>query len=206
MAGGMSKKGSVSGNQLPVIGNQFSVSSDSSLGRAGLEPCPDCRAMLPPSNGATHRYIGASAACWGLFTALQSGGEPPLAPHPLNGLLADAYAAQHHGVPSPQAIQSVAVHLLTLYGMLVRGVTPSKALQIRLDAVSEKWGSKNGRFHWLTPPDFSNSPTVADIVQQPTPEARTKLLVRYVNSVWELWAATHLETVADWYGRFVKVA
>ena len=170
-----------------------------------LEPCPDCRALLPPSDGATHRYIGASAACWGIFVALHNGGDPPLTPQPLNGLLVDAYAAQHPGMPSPQAIQSVAVHLLVLYGVLVRGISPGNALQIRLESVSEKLGPKHGRYHWLTPPNFSNCLTVANIVQSPTPEARTELLVRYVNLVWEKWAVDHVKTVADWYGRFIRV-
>ncbi|MCA9961009.1 MAG: hypothetical protein KC443_18340, partial [Anaerolineales bacterium] len=82
------------------------------------EPCPDCHALLPPSGGAGHRYIGASPACWDIFAALANAGEPPLAPHPWNGLLLDAYTTQHPGVPSPQAIQSVAVHLLALHGVL----------------------------------------------------------------------------------------
>ncbi len=64
---------------------------------------------------------------------MQSGGHPLLASHPFAPLLTDAYAAQHPGVPSPQAIRSVAVHLLTLYGVLVRGVPPKNALQIRLE-------------------------------------------------------------------------
>ena len=75
----------------------------------------------------------------------------------------------------------------------------------RLDVVSEKWGSKNGRFHWLVPPDFSGSLTVSDIVQQPTPEKRTEHLVRYVNSIWDLWSVEHTEIVAEWYGRFIKI-
>jgi hypothetical protein len=67
--------------------------------RALLEPCPGCRAPLPPLDGQTHRYIGASPACWTIFAALHNAGEPPLAPAPMNALLDDAYAAQHPGTP-----------------------------------------------------------------------------------------------------------
>lgn len=105
-----------------------------------LEPCPGCLAKLPPSAGGIHRYIGASAACWALFTALSSGGEPPLAPDPLLVVLADAYLVQHPGTPSPQTIQSAAVHLLTLYGVLEAGAGPDGAMAIRLAAVSERLG------------------------------------------------------------------
>ncbi len=92
-----------------------------------IERCPGCCAGLPPLDGPTHRYIGASPACWAIFANLFNAGEPPLAPGPLNGLIGDAYAAQYPGTPSEQAIQSVAVHLLALYGVLNLGNVPGEA-------------------------------------------------------------------------------
>lgn len=168
-----------------------------------LEPCPDCGALLPPSSGAGHRYVGASAACWEMFAALNNAGEPPLAPGVYNSLLTDAYMAQHPGVPSPQAIQSVAVHLLALYGVLERGMDPGRALWIRLQAVDERHGPKHGRFSWLTPPSFAGSLTVLDIVQPPTPGERTAVLQQYVTSIWSLWADRHAATITVWYDRYV---
>lgn len=170
-----------------------------------LEPCPDCRAMLPPSNGAGHRYVGASPACWDIFAALSNAGEPPLAPHPINALLLDAYMVQHPGVPSPQSIQSVAVHLLALYGVLVQDVDPGHVLQIRLQAVSERHGPKHGRFSWLTSPSFAGSITVADIVQRPTPAARTSHVQSYIHTVWSLWADAHTAIISAWYDQFVHL-
>ncbi len=168
-----------------------------------LEPCPDCRALLPASDGPTHRYIGASAACWALYTALHNGGEPPLLPSATNTLLVDAYAAQHPGTPSAQAIQSVAVHLLALYGVLERGMDPQRALWIRQQALSERRQPKLHRFEWLAPPDFAGTITIAGIVQQPTPAARTAYVRRYLDSVWGVWSAAHRNTVAAWYDRFI---
>lgn len=135
-----------------------------------LESCPGCQAALAPSAGPTHRYIGASAACWAIYTALQSGGEPPLAPAPLNALLLDAYAAQHPGMPSPQAIQSVAVHLLVLHGIFTHQLGVERALWLRREALQQRTGSRAARYRWLDPPDFSGSTTVAAIVGEPTPE------------------------------------
>ena len=83
-------------------------------GDSTLERCPDCGAVLPVLDGPTHRYLGASPACWATFSALNNAGDPPLAPGHLIPLITDAYAVQHPGVPSPQAIQSVAVHLLAM--------------------------------------------------------------------------------------------
>ncbi|MBE2199241.1 MAG: hypothetical protein IAE79_11575 [Anaerolinea sp.] len=169
---------------------------------AQIEPCPGCGALFPPQTGAMHQYIGASTACWGLYSALLNGGEPPLAPGQFNALLVDAYAAQHPGQPSPQAIQSVAVHLLTLYGVLVRGLPPQRALWVRQQAVSTKHGGKDGRYSWLTPPDLTQTIAIAAIVAQPTPAARTALVEQYVRVVWQVWAG-YEGVVGAWYGRYV---
>lgn len=167
---------------------------------SSLEPCPNCKALLPPNDGPTHRYLGASAACWALFSALNVG-EPPVAPTSLGPLLVDAYAAQHYGVPSPQAIQSVAVHLITLYGVLEQGQSVDNAIWLRTRPLRTGKTSKHDRFHWLTPPDFTVCLTVADIVNAPTPESRAIIMQQYVESVWSTWAALHHETVATWYER-----
>jgi len=167
------------------------------------ESCPGCDATLPKVNGPTHRYIGASPACWAIYTALANAGEPPVAPTAAMALMVDAYAAQHPGTPSPQAIQSVAVHLLVLYGVFVRGGDPGTALWIRRRALRVQNGRKHGRFQWLTPPAFAGSLTVADIAQAPTPPARAGLAGRYVEGVWVRWSASHAATVATWYDEFV---
>jgi len=168
-----------------------------------FETCPDCRVVLPRFDGPAHRYVGSSPACWALFAALINAGEPPLAPAPLNGLITDAYMAQHPGHPSDQATQSVAVHLLALYGVLVRGVAPENALWIRRRALREGRQPKHSRFRWLAPPSFEGSLNVADIVQAPTPEARAAQARSYVRQVWELWAPQHEPTVAGWYENYV---
>lgn len=167
-----------------------------------MEPCPGCTALLPPSTGPTHRYIGASPACWELYSLLNAG-EPPLTPHPRNGLLVDAYAAQHPGVPSPQAIQSVAIHLLTLYGILMKGIADEQALWIRRRALRIQDQSKHGRFVWMEPPSFEGQLTIVDIVQAPTPDQRTEQLQSYVDTVWQTWSDRHLGTISDWYDQFV---
>ncbi|ABU57240.1 DUF5946 family protein [Roseiflexus castenholzii] len=165
-----------------------------------LEICPGCGVALPAVDGGSHRYIGASPSCWAIFTALVNAGEPPLAFAPLNQLITDAYAAQHPGTPSDQAIQSVAVHTLTLYAILVRGVDPERALWVRQRALR---GTRRGRFFWLTPPSFNSTRTIADIVRQSTPEARTTEAQHYITDVWQRWSLLHQQTIADWHEAFV---
>ncbi len=167
-----------------------------------LEVCPGCAAQLLPNDGPTHRYLGASPACWAIYSALNVG-EPWIGSGPYHGLIVDAYAAQHPGVPSPQATQSVAVHLLTLYGVLVQGMDPGQALWLRLRSLRDGKQPKHSRFTWLTPPAFVGSLTVANIVNAPTPDARAALVQPYIERVWSIWAQEHRTTVDAWYTRFI---
>lgn len=170
-----------------------------------LETCPDCRVRLPKldDDAPVHRYLGASASCWAVFTHLNAG-FPPRTGSPYNGLLVDAYAAQHFGVPGPQAIQSVAVHLIALYAFLERDFPPHKLVWLRRHGAGEsKKQGKHQRFHWLTPPNFDGKLNVADIANAPSLEARKLTLEQYVMQVWELWAAEHRPTVVGWYERYI---
>lgn len=172
------------------------------------EPCPGCGAALPASDGPTHRYLGASAACWAIYSAMFSGGEPRIAPTPALAQVVDAYAVQHPGTPSDQATQSVAVHLTALYAAFVKQTDLGRLVWVRQRALRAKPGhrsliGKHGRFQWLTPPDFAGSINVAQIAEAATPQARAELVERYVREVWELWARDYLKTVAQWYEEFV---
>lgn len=171
-----------------------------------LELCPGCFAKLPKPayDGHTHPYIGASPSCWTLFSNLWNGGEPALAPFPVYPLILDAYCVQHHGTPSPQAIQSVAIHALTLYGVLDQGVDPNQTMWIRRQLLRDIKVPKHERFDWLTPPEFEQCITIADIVQEPTPEERAQKAQSYIEEVWTLWEKAHGDTLAGWYKRYVS--
>jgi hypothetical protein len=180
-----------------------------------LSPCPGCGALFPLYDGPTHRYIGASAGCWALFNRTVTTGGPdttglvalsriPEKPvrvpahrtaPPLDALFGDAYGVQHHGEDSPQAIQSVAVHLLNLHG-IISGKTTSpgwpigRALRIR------------GVFHKLSPPEPGSALSIRHLFPGGgvvTPVMHTQ----YVISVYEAWMALHRSTVEKWYERYV---
>lgn len=171
------------------------------------ELCPDCGVVLPKvvESGAAHPYIGASSSCWQLFSYLLNAGEPPVASGYLNPLLLDAYCVQHHGIPSPQAINSVAVHALVLYGVFVVGANPSEALWMRRRALRDSASKgKHDRFHWLEPPELGEMLTIVDIVNEQSPTARSERLQAYVKSIWEAWSEQHDTTLARWYSQYVE--
>jgi len=158
---------------------------------------------LPKLSGPTHRYIGASPACWAIFSELLNAGEPPLAPAPTNALIGDAYAAQHPGALSDQAIQSVAVHLLVLHGVIARGVDPASALWLRRRALRDERVPRRGRFRWLDPPSFEGSPTVSDVARGQDPLERAEMARQYVRGVWSLWRAEHGRIISEYYDAYV---
>ena len=181
-----------------------------------LEPCPGCGALFPPdAAGATHPYIGASAGCWALYTPMSAGlapdpalvarsrvaadAPPVVAPVPDDAaaLLTDAYAAQHHGVPSPQAVQSVAVHLLALHAVLQRGQPVAQSMWVRRRALRTR-----GAFTWLEPPPGLTAVSIRHLfagggVTRPLAPAA------YVAAVHAAWDAAHGATIAGWYDRRV---
>ena len=179
-----------------------------------IDCCPRCVASFPRFDGATHPYIGASAACWELYAAVLAGAEPPadlllastvasvrvltgtVPPH-ARALLLDAYAAQHHGTPSPQAIQSVAVHLLLLHGVLARGMAADAALWIRRQAVRRK-----GVYTWLTPPDADRAYALRHCFPGLGIDTPCSL-ESYVRSVYDAWQALHVGQLDRWYDAFV---
>lgn len=170
-----------------------------------LEDCSDCLATLPKldGEGQAHPYIGASPSCWTIFSNLWNGGDPPIAPFPYQPLILDAYCVQHHGTPSPQAIQSVAIHAICLYGVLSRGHQPDQTMWIRNRLLRDMPLHRHERYTWLTPPEFETCITVADVVKEVTPEGRAEKAQAYIEEVWSLWRKPHGDTLAYWYEKYV---
>jgi hypothetical protein len=180
-----------------------------------LLPCPGCGVLFPPFEGPTHRYIGASAACWALLNWTVIGGgsdttgllEQSRVPENLvripvhrasqahDEIFGDAYGVQHHGKDSPQAIQSGAIHLLNMHG-IISGKTTRPRWPI------ERALRKRGIFCKLDPPVLGSALTIRHLFPGGgvvTPITRSQ----YVVSVYEVWMERHGSTVEEWYGRYV---
>src|SRR5580692_5527408 len=110
--------------------------------------CIGCGALLPETGGPTHRYMTSSPACWAAYSEVleREFGSQDLFQR-VHRYTVDTYAVQHPGSPSPQGIQSVAVHLMSLCTLIEGGSTTEWAREIIREAVRIK-----GRFVWLQPP------------------------------------------------------
>ena len=168
-----------------------------------LEPCVGCGALLPAFDGPVHRYMDSSATCWATFNSLN---DPTrlLGFAPFNALIVDAYAVQHPGVPtSQQAINSVAIHLMTLHGILEKGFKFDQAIWLRQRPGRPGSIDRHSRFHWLTPPSFADCLTVADVAAGETPQERSRLVEVWVRDVWRVWSEIHGDQVATWFEQCV---
>jgi len=160
---------------------------------APLVPCPGCGGLFPDMTGPTHRYLesspGCAEACGRVFAQYYQ--SLPLFAD-VYRLANDAYAVQHPGQHSRQAIQSVGLHLARLCLMFEHGLPVERA-----NAAAIAVGKGKHRFIWLRPPASLGRITVADFTPD-LPVPQHKELVRsWAREAWEAWRPHH-EIVRTW--------
>jgi hypothetical protein len=143
-------------------------------------------------DGPTHRYLESSPGCWHVYGQVLSREYSDLAFATLHRLTVDSYAVQHPGHPSPQTIQSIGLHLLSLHLVLERGLAASYATRIMAGATKTK-----ERFFWLPPPTSLGAITVSDVVAATEPVEHEKRVRAWAESAWSAWAEHHA-TVRAW--------
>jgi hypothetical protein len=161
------------------------------MGQPEISPCPGCGLVLPQASGPTHRYIGASAACWSLYGEVLAGIYGDADRRRLLQLVVDCYAVQHPGSPGRQAAQSVAIHLMTLCLCVEHGRDPGDGPRLHKAMVERPV------FTWLEPPPSRGSFTIRDVAQAPTREQYESIVWRWARDVWQVWSAHH-DTVRSW--------
>lgn len=110
-------------------------------------------------------------------------------------LTVDAYAVQHPGRPSPQSIQSVAAHLVSLHAVLELSMTHREATALIRICV------ENGRFEWLAPPRERYALNVLHPLAAGTASAHAVAVSEWARATWEAWAPHH-EQVRAWTRRY----
>ena len=157
-----------------------------------LQPCAGCGALVPDTDGPTHKYIGASPGCWAIYGEVLAKEYSDVAYYSAHQLTVDAYAAQHPGTPSRQSIQSVAVHLVSLYGLLERGFDFAQAVEVKKHLTK-----RLDQLVWLEPPTSLGEITVLDVVKAKDAAEHRKIVEEWASSVWRAWSPHH-DTVRRW--------
>ena len=164
------------------------------------EKCIGCGALVPHIEGPIHRYMTSAPGCWALYGEVNARFFASQSQAVYRQLCADSFAVQHPGSETVRhAVQSVGVHLVSLYAQLELGIPPERMPVLLRPALHDR----GERYHWLTPPSFENSLTVgfmASTDKDPLFAAR-----EWAQSAWDAWAAHHAQ-VKTWYNSFVRPA
>ncbi len=153
--------------------------------------CYGCGALVSSADELPHKYIGANQGCWDLYGQIlaKEYGEYNY-PELTHRLTVDTYAIQHPGTPSRQSIQSVNVHLISLYLILLKGFDGKNA--------TNKMGlilSNNPKFEWLEPPIPNGSKTVIDVLTATNQDEHEKKVREWAEDVWNCWFSKHEQTI-----------
>ena len=157
------------------------------------ELCPGCGVQLPKVTGPTHRYMTSSPSCWRHYGELLAAQYQEPERMSFHQLVVDAYAVQHPGQTrdDPRAVQSVAIHLMTLCLFLERGADPALGTRLHKHMVDRPV------FHWLDPPSTRGQLTVADVATGPDAAAARSLTYAWAADAWAAWGSHH-KTVRRW--------
>jgi hypothetical protein len=104
----------------------------------------------------------------------------------------DSYAVQHPGRPSPQSIQSVGLHLISLSLVLEHGSTMQQATH-----ALQRGSLSKDIFVWLDPPDDLGRITVVDVRAVDSPEAHVERVWDWARAAWAAWSQ-HRDRIDQW--------
>lgn len=156
--------------------------------------CPGCGVALTEAEGPVHRYMTSSPACWAAYGEVLAREYSDPAWMAAHRLTVDAYAVQHPGDDSRQAVRSVALHLISLHAILERGVSGPDATRLlqRAAAIPD--------FAWLPPPANRGKTTVEDVLAATCAADHEKRVRRWAEDAWQAWGAHH-DQVGAWAAR-----
>ncbi len=160
--------------------------------------CYGCGALVDDAPGKPHKYLGTVWGCWEVFgqaLAKEYGAAFNNGLGVTHRLTVDAYAVQHPGTPGRQTIQSMNVHLVSLYLLLEHGQgwrEVMNAIRRSLRAASQ--------FVWLEPPVPNGTMTVLDVAAARDMEEHQGLVRAWAEDVWQAWSG-HQDHVREFARR-----
>ena len=105
-------------------------------------------------------------------------------------LTVDTYAIQHPGQPSRKSIQSVNVHLISLYFIFKKGFDGRMAT-LKMNEVL----AKDLKLEWLEPPEPNGQITVIDIANAKGKAEHERQVRGWAENVWGHWYTRHSKKI-----------
>lgn len=164
-------------------------------------PCFSCGANCLNVDGETHEYMLSSAGCWMMFGEVLAREYEDMRYFRVHQLTVDAYACQHPGKNERRSINSVAIHLCSLYARLELGIAHRESIQLR-KKLSEKQKT-DSLFQWLEPPENMGALTVEYVWKATTPDEHCKRVQEWAASTWVAWQ-NHHQPIKNWIHEIKK--
>jgi hypothetical protein len=136
--------------------------------------------------------MASTPGCWQAFGQILAREYGNARLFPVHRLSVDAYAVQHPGGDSRQAIQSVGVHLVRLCLFLEGGLSPESANEAML-----RVGKTKAAMFMLARPASVGALTVADVLAAEGDEAHARTVQDWARCTWDAWKEHH-DTVRLW--------
>ena len=155
-----------------------------------METCFSCGGSYPIESGVTHPYMLSTESCWSAYGRLLEREYSDQKYWNNHRLTVDAYAVQHPGEECAQSIQSIAVHLISLYLVLEKELAQDKVTKI-LSSLTEK------TFFWLSPPPSFGTINVGSVLKAKDSTEHNEMVRKWALSSWSSWACHH-QTVRVW--------
>jgi hypothetical protein len=133
----------------------------------------------------------SSPACWHAYGLVLEREYSDASLLPTHRLGVDAFAVQHPGDGSRQAIQSVGLHLARLMVLLEQSLPPRQANDIMLEL-----GPHKHTLPRLTPPAHF-AITVADVAPRAGTPEHVPAVTGWAQSAWQSWSAQH-DFIRQW--------
>ncbi|MCL2384082.1 MAG: DUF5946 family protein [Oscillospiraceae bacterium] len=156
--------------------------------------CYGCNALVENIEGQPHKYIGAIQGCWNLYGEVlaKEYGEYEYLEH-IHRLTVDTYAIQHPGQPSRQSIQSVNIHLISLYAIFIKKLNGKEATKMIGEILK-----KEHNFEWLEPPVPNGEITVTDVLKATNKEEHEKAVKEWAENVFDCWYSKYKQIIENY--------
>ncbi|MEO1148901.1 MAG: DUF5946 family protein, partial [Cyanobacteria bacterium J06638_22] len=138
------------------------------------------------TTGVTHAYLDASPGCWARYSEVLAREYSQAQYFAVHAITVDAYAIQHPGTESSQTINSVNLHLASLYAYYRNHVEMGQLSQLKHYLAQRK-----DRFRWLPPPAHLGNITINTIWQADTAEQHCESVLQWGESVFNCWCDYH---------------
>ncbi len=149
-----------------------------------LTKCFSCGAETEKVNGPTHKYLLSTPGCWARYGEVLAREYSDFRYMAVHDLTVDAYSIQHPGQPNPQTINSLNIHLASLYAFFELGLRSSE-----LSEFKQKLAKQKPRFRWMETPLKVGQYNINDVWGTDTPEAHQEMVKRWAEDAFRQWHA-----------------